>query len=141
MFKKILVPIDMQRIAHATEILKVAEQLAGQFGSSLHVMTVMPGFGMPIVATYFPADAKSSVRKSLEEKLLTLAKSKVTAKFTTSVSEGKRGDEILKVAKKRKSDLILVGAKAPDRLSEAILGSVGTKIAQRAAASVMVVRL
>jgi universal stress protein F len=141
MFKKILVPIDMQRTGQAVEILKIANQLAEQFGSSLHVMTVMPGFGMPIVATYFPADAKSKARKILEEKLAALVVGKMSAKVTMSISEGKRADEILKVAKRRKSDLILIGSKMSDRLSDAILGSVGTKVAQRATASVMIVRL
>ncbi len=140
MFNKILVPIDIQRVAASTKILNVAEQFAQQFGSAVHVTTVMPGYGMPIVATYFPADAKATAKREIEAKLESMVVGKFSGKVTTSVSEGKRAEEILKTAKRRKSDLILIGCHKHGKLEDSILGSCGTKIAQRATCSVIVLR-
>ena len=141
MFKKILVPVDIQRPGQAAEILKVAGQLASQFDSAVHVMTVMPGYGMPLVATYFPADAKNTAKHEIEARLGSLIDANYPAKATYGVAEGKRAEEILKAAKRRKSDLILIGFKSTGKLSDTILGSVGTKVAQRANCSVMVLRI
>ncbi|MFT5114717.1 MAG: universal stress protein F [Parasphingorhabdus sp.] len=140
MFKKILVPIDIQKPGPAAAILKAAGNLAEQNDCVLHVMTVMPGYGMPIVASYFPADAKQSAKQELQEKLLKLVKKNIQRPASVSVEEGKRAEEILKVAKRRKMDLILIGCHKHSKLEEALLGSCGTKLAQRADCSVLVIR-
>ena len=141
MFRKILVPIDIQRPGDAASILKVAGRLAAQFSSAVHVTTVMPGYGMPIIASYFPADAKTCAKRELEERLRSLVAGALHAPATVSVSEGRRAEEILKTAARRKVDLILVGRRSRARAQDAVLGSVGTKVAQRAKCSVIVVRL
>ena len=140
MFNKILVPVDIQKPGQSATILKLADEFAAQYDSNVHVVTVMPGYGMPIVASYFPADAKKTVKKELENKLSALVEKNMKRKATVSVVEGKRAEEILKVARRRKSDLILIGCQQHGKLEDALLGSCGTKIAQRADCSVMVLR-
>ena len=73
--------------------------------------------------------------------LETLVNKHLNRKATVSVAEGKRAEEVLKSAKRRKSDLILIGRMSSGKVADAVLGSVGTKVAQRAACSVMVVSL
>ncbi len=53
---------------------------------------------------------------------------------------GKPADEILKVASKKKVDLIVTGAKGMGAVARFLLGSVSTKVVQHSACSVLVVR-
>ena len=53
---------------------------------------------------------------------------------------GKPADEILKVAKQDKADLIVTGAKGLGALRRALIGSVSTRVAQHAHCGVLVVR-
>ena len=139
MFKKILVPVDLLRTSQSMALLGTAEKLAEEFGSTVHVMTVMPGYGMTIVANYFPPEAKATAKAELERRLSELV-DRQGLKASVSVSEGKRAEEILKAARRRKSDLILIGCQPHGKVQDALLGSVGTKVAQRADCSVIVVR-
>ena len=56
------------------------------------------------------------------------------------VQLGKPADEILKVAAKKKVDLIVTGAKGMGAVARFLLGSVSTKIVQQSTCSVLVVR-
>jgi nucleotide-binding universal stress UspA family protein len=53
---------------------------------------------------------------------------------------GKPADEILKVASKKKVDLIVTGAKGMGAVARFLLGSISTKVVQHSACSVLVVR-
>jgi nucleotide-binding universal stress UspA family protein len=53
---------------------------------------------------------------------------------------GKPADEILKVASKKKVDLIVTGAKGMGAIARFLLGSISTKIVQHSSCSVLVVR-
>ena len=53
---------------------------------------------------------------------------------------GKPADEILKVAKQHKADLIVTGAKGLGAIGRALLGSVSTRVVQHSTCSVLVVR-
>ena len=53
---------------------------------------------------------------------------------------GKPADEILKVAKQHKADLIVTGAKGLGAIGRALLGSVSTRVVQHSSCSVLVVR-
>ena len=56
------------------------------------------------------------------------------------VQLGKPADEILKVATKKKVDLIVTGAKGMGAVARFLLGSVSTKVVQHSTCSVLVVR-
>ena len=53
---------------------------------------------------------------------------------------GKPADEVLKIASKRKADLLVTGAKGLGAIARFLLGSVSTKIVQHSRCSVLVVR-
>jgi len=53
---------------------------------------------------------------------------------------GKPADEILKVAKQHKADVIITGAKGLNAIGRVLLGSVSTRVVQHATCSVLVVR-
>lgn len=48
MFKKILVPIDVDRPIAAKAVYDGAAAIAKPFGAEIRLISVMPGFGMPI---------------------------------------------------------------------------------------------
>lgn len=53
---------------------------------------------------------------------------------------GKPADEVLKIASKKKADLIVTGAKGMGAIARFLLGSVSTRIVQHSSCSVLVVR-
>ena len=59
MFKKILVPVDLQNPSFSDHALTIAlaEANAQTTKSTLCIMSVLPGFNMPLVANFFPEDA------------------------------------------------------------------------------------
>ena len=62
MFKKILVPVDLQDSKGTISTLNAVAKYIDE-GVELHLMSILPGFQMPMVASYFPKDSN---RKSLK---------------------------------------------------------------------------
>lgn len=141
MFKKILVPVNMQHKAVAARILKQVDQLAEIFDAEVHVTTVMPGYGMPLVATYFPADAQREARKDMAANLKKLVRMNMNNRATTSVSVGRRSERILTAARRRNSDLLIIGCSKKSRNGDLLLGSCGTKLATLSPCSVLTLNL
>ena len=56
MYKTILLAIDLNEASSWDKALPVALEQARAGGGQLHVMTVVPDFGMAIVGSFFPAD-------------------------------------------------------------------------------------
>ena len=46
MYKKILLPVDLQETALSVRATNVAQELAKSFGASITVLTVIPDFGI-----------------------------------------------------------------------------------------------
>ena len=55
MYKTILLAIDMNEPSSWEKALPVALEQARSGGGKLHIMTVVPDFGMSIVGSFFPA--------------------------------------------------------------------------------------
>ena len=64
MYKKILVPVDMGREKNAIKLCKAAKDFATE-DSEIRLITVAPGYGMSVVASFFPADAQEKATKKL----------------------------------------------------------------------------
>ncbi|MEA3291603.1 MAG: universal stress protein [Pseudomonadota bacterium] len=140
MFKKILLPVDLEHPVAAPRACVDAEMIADKFGAALHVMTVMPGFSMPMVASYFPPDAKKKAKAEVEARLAAFVDKNISRKVTTSVSEGKSWREIIKAAKRRKVDLIIIPHRMHSKADEILLGSCAERVADRAPCSVLITR-
>ena len=57
MYKSILFPVDLEHTAEAEKGLRIAIDEARRSKAKLTILTAAPGFGMPIVASYFEANA------------------------------------------------------------------------------------
>jgi hypothetical protein len=63
MFKEILLAIDLEDQNSWKKALPFCVDYARAFQSQLHLLTVLPDFGMSLVGQYFPADYEEKVRK------------------------------------------------------------------------------
>lgn len=142
LFKKILVPIDMQEMAFADKAIATAVAVARHQQATLHIVTVLPGFGMPIVASYFPPDAmrqaSNQVKKELQDYVAKKVPGDVSATF--AVAEGTPYEQVLAEAKKVKADLIVLHSHVRKHMEKVLLGSCAQKVVEHAPCSVWVLR-
>ncbi len=142
MFKTLLVPINIEDTRHSQHAIQAAIGIAQRDGAALHVVTVVPGFGMPLVASFFPADAMQEAKKEVAKRLHDyIAKTVPDAvKTTPKIMEGNPPELIVEYADAIGADLIVMPPHDRGAIDQALLGSCTTKVTQHAHCSVMVVR-
>lgn len=140
MFKNILIPIDVEDENSWRKALPAAVELAEQNGASLHVLTVVPGFGMSIVGGFFPEGYEQKATEVARERLESFVADHVKGmKPEIEIAHGKPYEQILAAAKRIGADLIVVAAHRPE-LSEYLLGPNAARVVRHASASVLVIR-
>jgi nucleotide-binding universal stress UspA family protein len=104
-------------------------------------MTVMPGFGMPLVASFFPDDAMRQAKKEIGAELKKYIAANFPKDITTHpvIGEGNPAEMILAEAKAIRADLIIIPSHAQS-LSQVFLGSCAAKVVEHAHSSVMVIK-
>ena len=141
MYRTILLPVDLSDKHSWRKALPTAIALRTTFQAELHVMTVVPEFGLPMVGQFFPegyeAKAHAHVAAQLEEFVAAQVPETVTARRI--VATGKIYQQILRVAKEIGADLIVMGSHHPE-LSDYLLGPNAARVVRHADCSVMVVR-
>ena len=104
-------------------------------------MTVIPDYGMPLVASYFPEDAQKKIHMEMMNKLTRLAENYFDMPVETLLRQGKRRKIILKEIEDYKPDLVMLGCRRKkSRLNQRLLGATGTVVSNQADCSVMIVR-
>ena len=140
MYKKILVPVDLGREKNAIKLCRAAMSFVTE-ESEVRLITVAAGYGMSVVASFFPADAQEKVMAELMTMLTKLAQDNLDGNISVRVREGKRAKKILEEAGKWEADLIIVGSrKKLSRDGQRVLGSCSSSVADRAQCNVMIVR-
>jgi nucleotide-binding universal stress UspA family protein len=141
MYANILCPLDLSDEHSWEKALPTAVELALAFGATLHVMTVVPAFGLPMVGQFFPEGFEARMRaeagKHLEEFCAAHLPPDLAARRI--VAEGKIYQEILRAAGTIEADLIVMGSHRPE-LSDYLLGPNAARVVRHAPCSVMVVR-
>ena len=142
MTSDILIPIDAQEPELADKALKMAVTQARELQGILHVLTVVPGFNMPMVASYFPKDAMEQALKAVELKLKAYINDRVPTGVKTElhVKNGNPYKRIIKLADELKVGMIVIASRKHSRVDEALIGSVASKVVERASCSVLVIR-
>jgi len=137
-FKKILVPLDGS--IYSEKALVRACDLVNAFDSSLVLVYVVEK-SIPINLL----DRKEYLEilrkfgnKIMEKANTVISKKGISAK--TFLKEGNIANEIVKLAKKEKCDLIIVGNKGLGSVTRMLLGSVSNKISQSSSCSVLIVK-
>lgn len=141
MYMNILVPVDLQDTQLTERAIQIAQDIADHYSATITVMTVIPDFGMPLVANFFPADALEKAKKEVAAEL----KRFVTERFREPsqvryrVLDGTPHKVIVDYAEGHDTDLIVLPARAKD-IGKVFLGSSSTHVVERAPCSVLIVR-
>lgn len=142
MFKEILLPVDLQETALSERAISIAQDVAERYDSNITVMTVIPDFGLPLVANFFPDDAMKQATKEVCAELKRFVEQhfRQPDKIKTDVRQGSSPHKaVIKFADKHDIDLIILPSRARDA-SKLFLGSSATHVVERAPCTVMVVR-
>lgn len=141
MYERILVPIDMSSPETGARSCPVAESMAQLSGAKINLMSVLPGYNFPLVASYFPADAQEKMKQKVLADMKGIASKYFANEPELTIKSGKRAHEILQLAEDWKADLIVFGCRPKDALGgELMLGSVGMAVAERAKCNVFIAR-
>ncbi len=141
MFDTILLTVDLNDLKGSERPAQAALRMAKAEGAELHVVNVVPDFGMSIVGSYFDkshnkqilADAKKALEEWAGETF------KDFGPVTLHVDQGTIYDRVLRAAKQVDAKAIVVGAHK-SQLQDYLIGPNASRIARHATQSVFVVR-
>ncbi len=142
MFNTILVPVDLAHRLAKRRALPVAVELARPRNGKLHLITVLPDYGMSLVGSYFPAEQQEDAMKNARAGLEEMAREYVPDEMLASI-EVRRGSvyrEILDAADATGCDTIVMAAHRPE-MQDYLIGPNAAKVVRHAQQSVFVVRV
>ncbi|MEO1090061.1 MAG: universal stress protein [Pseudomonadota bacterium] len=141
MYRSILLPVDLEAATGKRRALNVAVDLAAHWQAKLHVMTVVPDFGMSIVGSFFDDGFADRVAADVVGKLEAFVDEHVPAGLavTREVARGSIYDGVLRAAVQRSCDCIVIGSHRP-ALQDYLLGPNAARVVRHAKCSVVVVR-
>jgi nucleotide-binding universal stress UspA family protein len=142
MYKTILLAVDVGEPASWAHALPHAVELAKGRGAALHVLSVVPTYGMPLVEGYFPPDFREKALRHAGEALEALVAREIPGDVAAKahVRYGAVHDEILAAIADTGADLVVMSSHAPDRMREFLVGSQADRVVRRSPVSVLVVR-
>ncbi|MDW7709157.1 MAG: universal stress protein [Deferrisomatales bacterium] len=142
MYRHILVPVDIEWQTERRPGLEAAARLSQCFGAQLHVLTVVPDMGMPLVGQFFPKGAEEAIVEEAKAALHELVEKKVPEGIPVQcvVAQGSIYRRILEMAETVGADLIVMAAHHPEG-TELLLGPNASRVARHAPCSVLVVRV
>lgn len=141
MFKRILLPLDLDGHSEHSKVVKAATKMATAFSAELHILTVVPTYGTSLVGSFFPENFEREAQKAASEKLTALAKTAFPAALAVKphVAVGSVYDKVLETANALECDAIIMGAHRPE-LRDYLLGPNAARVVRHAAQSVIVIR-
>jgi nucleotide-binding universal stress UspA family protein len=141
MYNSILFPIDLEHTQEAEKALKIAVEEAQRSKAKLTVMTVAPGFGMPIVASFFDEETVKNAMKEVARQLKSYITDNIPhdVEINAVVVEGNPAELILKQAEIDNSDLIVISS-YNTQVNHMLLGSCAAKVVRHSNCSVTVVK-
>ncbi len=140
MFKKIVVPIDVDYPKTSKAVYDNAADIAKLSKAEILLVSVMPGFGMPIVASYITDEIKQEAAKEFQETLKKFTDTNCGGNVSSKVLIGKHYEVILKTAEKWGADLIVVYHNHRRTFNEAFSQTCAQKIVKNADCSVLRLR-
>jgi nucleotide-binding universal stress UspA family protein len=102
MYSKILLPVNLNEESSWEKALPTALTLCRSFGASLHVVTVLPDYRMPLVGSYFPKDFTSKAHEAISEAQHKFIQENVPEDIQVQsvIVDGSPWEAIIKAAKK-----------------------------------------
>lgn len=140
MFKKILVPVDIDYTETAAAVYHTAAEMAKLCDAEIRLVSVMPGFGMPIVASYISDDVRKKAGDNFKASLEKFIQDSCDEPVSYTVRTGKNWEEIIKAADKWEADLIVVYHNQRHEINEVFSRSCSQRVADHANCSVLRLR-
>ena len=142
MFKEILIPVDLEEPEFSQSALELGLREMDKQGGTIHLMTVIPGFTSPLVASYFRKKDVEKAHAAVDQHLIDYANDKLPedVRRKLSVHQGNPAERIVKQAKKIDADLIIMTAHHRNAVDHVLLGSNSSRVVERAGCSVLVLR-
>jgi len=126
MFNNILVAVDLDDETGWARVLSAALVIARASDARVHLIHVVPGFGLSVVGQYFPEGTEERILAEAQVNLHSFAEEHVDADLRDScvIGNGTVYQEILDGADRIGADLIVMGAYGHARFQEFVLGGV-----------------
>lgn len=142
MFKSVLLTVDLNAEASWSKALPQAVELVKSSKGELHILSVVPDFGSPVVEGFFPDDFEEKALEKAELELEKLIADRVpkTVKAVPHIAYGKIHKKVLKAIEHTGCDLVVMASHKPDRVREFLVGSNADRVVRRSPVSVLVVR-
>jgi nucleotide-binding universal stress UspA family protein len=142
MYSKIMLPVDLNEEESWSKALPTALTLCRSFGASLHVVTVLPDYNMPIVGSYFPKDFAKNAREAIKDAQHAFIKENVPedVQAQSIIVDGSPWEAIIKAAKKLEVDLIVMASHNKRKFADYVLGPNAEHVVHHSKVSVMIVR-
>lgn len=142
MFNKILLTLDLNTPASWEKAMPQAIELARASGGELHIMSVVPDLGTPLVEGFFPLDfekrAIAAAAKALDKIVTENVPDGITVR--QHLAFGKIHKKVLKTIEEIGCDIVVMASPKPDRVREFLVGSNADRIVRRSPVFVLVVR-
>ncbi|MDF2094693.1 universal stress protein [Aquibaculum arenosum] len=141
MYRDILLAVDLSNPETQEKAVATAISCARSFGARLHVISVVPDFGMSMVAGFFPKNYERDALAQANKALHAYVAEKIPDDISVQhiVGHGTIYREILHYADKTGCDLIVMASHRPE-LEDYLLGPNAARVVRHAKASVIVVR-
>ena len=140
MFKRVLLPVDIDYPQTAAAVYKKIAPLAALSGAQIRLVSVMPGFSMPIVGTYISNEVRKEVTTRFQEAMEKFIADHCDRTVSYRIRTGKNWQEIIKAADKWGADLIIVYHNHRQDFNEVFSGSCSQRVADHANCSVLRIR-
>lgn len=141
MYSDILVSIDLSQPRDEAKAVETAVDYARLFGATLHVMTVVPDYGLSLVGGFFPAEHEKQAIAHANQALHEFTAKHVPEEIRHRhiVAHGSIYREILRYADEVNAGLIVMSASRPGP-EDYLIGPNAARVVRHAKVSVLVVR-
>lgn len=141
MYNSILLPIDLGQASSWEKAMPVAFDLARKESGTVHILTVIPDFGMAVVGSFFPPDHAKELKAAFKNDLAVFINEHVPdgVDVTSTVRQGTIYKEIVTEADRLNCDVIVMASHRPET-KDYLLGPNAARVVRHAKGSVFVVR-
>lgn len=142
MFNTVLLTLDLNTEASWKKALPQAVEMVRASKGKLHIMSVIPDMGTPLVEGFFPENYEEKAIAAASAALDKLVSEHVPADVSVKqhLAFGKIHRKVLKAIEETKCDVVVMASPKPDRVREFLVGSNADRIVRRSPVSVLVVR-
>ena len=139
-FRRVLAAVDLSKEKDSARVLAAACETLEE-GDTLHIVTVVPDYGMSIVGSFFPAGHEGKMVAQAQDALHAFTEKHLQEGVSKQhiVAHGNIYEEILAAADTVNADLIVVGTH-PASARDYVLGPNAERITRHAKCSVLAVR-